>query len=50
VVAVLAAAVAITLALLASAGDGVDQLAPVNRDTADQQLDDLRQFLRDNTR
>ena len=49
-IALLAAAVAVTLALLASAGDGGNTIAPVSRDTVDQQLDDLRQFLRDNTR
>ena len=45
----LAAAVAIALALLASSGDGLNPIEPVNRDNVDQQLDDLRQFLRDNT-
>jgi eukaryotic-like serine/threonine-protein kinase len=50
VLAVLAAAVAITLALLASSGDGGDPIVPVSRDSVDQQLNDLRQFLRDNTR
>jgi serine/threonine-protein kinase len=48
-IALLAAAVAVTLALLASGGGG-DPIAPVSRDNVDQQLDDLRQFLRDNTR
>ncbi|HZI91906.1 MAG TPA: protein kinase [Thermoleophilaceae bacterium] len=48
-IALLAAAVAVTLALLAS-GDGAKSIAPVSRDNVDQQLDDLRQFLRDNTR
>ena len=49
VIALLAAAVAVTLALLASGGDGGNPIAPVSRDNVDQQLDDLRQFLRDNT-
>ena len=48
--AVLAAAVAVTLALLASGGDGGNTIEPIDRDNVDQQLDDLRQFLRDNTR
>jgi len=50
VIALLAAAVAVTLALLASTEDGGNTIAPVSRDNVDQQLDDLRQFLRDNTR
>ncbi len=50
VLALLAAAVAVTLALLASSGSGGDPIAPVSRDNVDQQLNDLRQFLRDNTR
>jgi len=50
VIALLAAAVAVTLALLASSEDGGNSIAPVSRDSVEQQLDDLRQFLRDNTR
>ena len=49
-IAVLAAAVAVTLALLASSGDGGNSIEPIDRDNVDQQLEDLRQFLRDNTR
>ena len=39
---------AVVLALTASnGGGGID---PIDRDSVDQQVDDLKQFLRDNTR
>jgi hypothetical protein len=45
------AGAAITLAIVASDGGGDGGgIDPVSRDDVQQQIDDLKQFLRDNTR
>ena len=47
--AVLMAIAAVAIALTASSGGG-NGLEPIDNDSVDQQVDDLKQFLRDNTR
>ena len=49
VLAVLMAIAAVAIALTASSGGG-SGLDPIDSDSVDQQVDDLKQFLRDNTR
>jgi hypothetical protein len=51
ILAVLMAAVAITLAIVASGGGGGDSGPdPVDRDDVSDQIDGVKQFLRENTR
>ncbi len=47
--AVLLVVAAVAVALLSSSGGGGDTISPVDRDTVQQQIDGIQQFLRENT-